>query len=57
MTKPEAALAIRDAILSDVTRRVGWRHEWDQFSPEVQKNIRLEWLELILPILDRFSPA
>lgn len=38
---------IAKAIEADVTDRRGWRHEWDQFDPEVKLEIRRTWRKII----------
>lgn len=47
------AKRIRDAILADVTDRRGWRQEWDQFGPDIQKEVKRAWLQLIETELER----
>lgn len=42
---------IRDAILSDVTCRRGWRQEWDGFDDDIRDEIRETWLAIIRNIL------
>jgi hypothetical protein len=46
-------------ILADVTDRRGWRQEWDGFDDDIKREIRREWLKIILaalPSTEREAP-
>lgn len=34
------AVAVADAVISDITDRRGWKQEWDTFDQDVQAEIR-----------------
>lgn len=55
------AQKIMRRILADATDRRGWRQEWDMFDADVKREIRREWLKVILdalpiPPAERASP-
>ncbi len=41
------------AIKADVTGRRGWRQEWGQFDPKIQKEIIATWKEIVLKALQK----
>lgn len=42
------AVRIMERILGDATDRGGWCDDWDQFTPDIQEEIRQTWTQIIL---------
>lgn len=44
-----SAEEIVDRILHDLQGRKGLGNEWDEIDPEIQQEIREEWIQLVKP--------